>query len=298
MGKVFFNIGKATPDVVVSSDGLRDPLRVRTTQALGGFGALPPYFLLRDTDGVRTADADEIRAEMASVGTVSSVMPLRLKRPTDGVTEWFTFPLEPLVSVSGRNEIVRRYFKALCDLKNGAQIQSEVYKLELLMNQAGLTMGAREVEKQAHARSEATGGAPAAAIELSDGTVITGKTGPLLGATASALINALKYLAGIPQETDLVSAAAIEPIQTLKTNYLGGKNPRLHTDEILIALSSSAASSELAAAAMHQLPNLKGCDVHSTVLLSSVDSSTLNRLGMYLTCDPVYEEEDRKYHKL
>ena len=172
------------------------------------------------------------------------------------------------------------------------------YKLELLMNQAGLTMGAREVEKQAHARSEATGGAPAAAIELSDGTVITGKTGPLLGATASALINALKYLAGIPQETDLVSATAIEPIQTLKTNYLGGKNPRLHTDEILIALSSSAASSELAAAAMHQLPNLKGCDVHSTVLLSSVDSSTLNRLGMYLTCDPVYEEEDRKYHKL
>ena len=126
---------------------------------------------------------------------------------------------------------------------------------------------------------------------------ITGKTGPLLGATASALINALKYLAGIPQETDLVSATAIEPIQTLKTNYLGGKNPRLHTDEILIALSSSAASSELAAAAMHQLPNLKGCDVHSTVLLSSVDSSTLNRLGMYLTCDPVYEEEDRKYHK-
>ena len=95
-----------------------------------------------------------------------------------------------------------------------------------------------------------------------------------------------------------VSAAAIAPIQPLKTNYLGGKNPRLHTDEILIALSSSAASSELAAAAMHQLPNLKGCDVHSTVLLSSVDSSTLNRLGMYLTCDPVYEEEDRKYHKL
>ena len=196
------------------------------------------------------------------------------------------------------NEIVRRYFKSLCALKNGAQIQSEVYKLELLMNQAGLTLGSRPVEQAAHAVSEKTGGAPAAAIELSDGTVITGKTGPLLGATASALINALKYLAGIPQETDLVSAAAIEPIQTLKTNYLGGKNPRLHTDEILIALSSSAASSELAAAAMHQLPNLKGCDVHSTVLLSSVDSSTLNRLGMYLTCDPVYEEEDRKYHKL
>ena len=199
---------------------------------------------------------------------------------------------------ASRKEIVRRYYKCLCEQKiTGTAKESERYKLELLMNQAGLTMGAREVEKQAHARSEATGGAPAAAIELSDGTVITGKTGPLLGATASALINALKYLAGIPQETDLVSAAAIEPIQTLKTNYLGGKNPRLHTDEILIALSSSAASSELAAAAMHQLPNLKGCDVHSTVLLSGVDTGTLNRLGMYLTCDPVYEEEDRKYHK-
>ena len=198
---------------------------------------------------------------------------------------------------ASRNEIVRRYFKALCDLKNGAQIQSEVYKLELLMNQAGLTLGSRPVEQAAHAVSEKTGGAPAAAIELPDGTVVTGKTGPLLGAASSALLNALKKLAGIDQELDLVSAAAIEPIQTLKTNYLGGKNPRLHTDEILIALSSSAAGNELAAAALHQLPNLKGCDVHSTVLLSSVDTGTLNRLGMYLTCDPVYEEEDRKYHK-
>ena len=195
------------------------------------------------------------------------------------------------------NEIVRRYFKCLCDQKTGGIVKDDRYKLELLMNQADLTVGQREVEKQAHARSESTGGAPAAAIELPDGTVVTGKTGPLLGAAASALMNALKVLAGIPQETDLVSAASIEPIQTLKTNYLGGKNPRLHTDEILIALSSSAASNEQAAAAMHQLPNLKGCDVHSTVLLSGVDTSTLNRLGMYLTCDPVYEEEDRKYHK-
>ena len=108
MGKVFFNIGKATPDVIVSSDGLRDPLRIRTTQALGGFGALPPYFLLRDTDGVRTADADEIRSEMTTVGTIKSVMPLRLKRSTDGILNWFTFPLEPLVSISGKNEIIRR----------------------------------------------------------------------------------------------------------------------------------------------------------------------------------------------
>ena len=195
------------------------------------------------------------------------------------------------------NEIVRRYFKSLCALKNGAQVQSEVYKLELLMNQAGLTLGSRPVEQAAHAVSEKTGGAPAAAIELSDGTVITGKTGPLLGAAASALLNALKKLAGIDQEMDLVSAAAIEPIQTLKTNYLGSKNPRLHTDEILIALSSSAATNPTAAMALHQLSKLKGCDMHSTVILSSVDTDTIKRLGMYLTCEPAYEQEDRKYHK-
>jgi len=198
---------------------------------------------------------------------------------------------------ASRNEIVRRYFKALCDLKNGAQIQSEVYKLELLMNQAGLTLGSRPVEQAAHAVSEKTGGAPAAAIELPDGTVVTGKTGPLLGAASSALLNALKKLAGIDQELDLVSAAAIEPIQTLKTNYLGSKNPRLHTDEILIALSSSAAQNPTAAAALKQLSHLKGCDMHSTVILSSVDMDTVKKLGMYLTCEPAYEEADRMYHK-
>ena len=195
------------------------------------------------------------------------------------------------------NEIIRRYFKSLCELKNGAQVQSEVYKLELLMNQAGLVLGNRPVEQAAHAVSEKTGGAPAAAIELPDGTVVTGKTGPLLGAASSALLNALKKLAGIDQEVDLVSAAAIEPIQTLKTNYLGSKNPRLHTDEILIALSSSAAANPTAALALRQLSALKGCDMHSTVILSSVDTDTVKKLGMYLTCEPAYEEEDRKYHK-
>ena len=199
---------------------------------------------------------------------------------------------------ASRNEIVRRYFKALCDQKmSGNDHQSELFKLELLMNQASLAPGSRPVEQVAHTVSEKTGGAPAAAIELPDGTVVTGKTGPLLGAASSALLNALKKLAGIDQEEDLVSARAIEPIQTLKTNYLGSRNPRLHTDEILIALSSSAAENETAALALHQLSKLKGCDIHSTVILSSVDMDTLNRLGMYLTCEPAYEEEDRKYHK-
>ena len=198
---------------------------------------------------------------------------------------------------ASRNEIIRRYFKALCDLKTGKNVDSEIFKLELLLNQAGLAVGDRAVEKQAHAVSERTGGAPAAAIELPDGTVVTGKNGPLLGAASSALLNALKKLAGTDHEIDLVSARAIEPIQTLKTTYLGSRNPRLHTDEILIALSSSAAENETAAVALQQLSKLKGCDMHSTVILSSVDTDTIKRLGMYLTCEPAYEQEDRKYHK-
>ena len=195
------------------------------------------------------------------------------------------------------NEIVRRYFKCLCDQKASGVVKQERFKLELLMNQAGVALGERAVEKRAHACSDATGGQPAAAIELADGTIVVGKNGPLLGAASSALLNALKKLAGIDQEIDLVSAHAIEPIQTLKTTYLGSKNPRLHTDEILIALSSSVSENEYAAKAMEQIPNLKGCDIHSTVILSSVDADTLKKLGMYLTCEPTYEEDDRMYHK-
>ena len=195
------------------------------------------------------------------------------------------------------NEIVRRYFKCLCDQKASGVVKQERFKLELLMNQAGIALGERAVEKRAHACSDATGGQPAAAIELADGTIVVGKNGPLLGAASSALLNALKKLAGIDQEIDLVSAHAIEPIQTLKTTYLGSKNPRLHTDEILIALSSSVSENEYAAKAMEQIPNLKGCDIHSTVILSSVDADTLKKLGMYLTCEPTYEEDDRMYHK-
>ena len=194
------------------------------------------------------------------------------------------------------NEIVRRYFKCLCDQKASGVVKPERFKLELLMNQAGIALGEREVEKRAHAMSEATDGQPAAAIELADGTIVTGKTGPLLGAASSALLNALKKLAGIDQETDLVSARAIEPIQTLKTNYLGSKNPRLHTDEMLVALAISAASDPNALKAMQALDKLKCCEVHSTVILSSVDDGVFKRLGMRLTCEPVYEKNSL-YHK-
>ena len=189
------------------------------------------------------------------------------------------------------NEIVRRYFKCLCDQKASGVVKPERFKLELLMNQAGIALGEREVEKRAHAMSEATDGQPAAAIELADGTIVTGKTGPLLGAASSALLNALKKLAGIDQEMDLVSARAIEPIQTLKTNYLGSRNPRLHTDEVLIARSVSATHDENARRALAELQHLRGCDVHTTVILGSVDEGIFRNLGVQVTSEPVYQSK-------
>ncbi len=194
-------------------------------------------------------------------------------------------------------EIVRRYYKCLCEQRISGVAKDDLYKLELLMNQAGISTSYRQVVTAAAQRSEQTGGHPAVAIELPDGKVVTGKTGDLLGASASALLNALKELAGIDHEVDLVSATSIAPIQKLKTDYLGSRNPRLHTDEILIALSTSAADNALAAKALEQLPKLNGCDAHSTVILSSVDDKMFKRLGIQLTCEPRYEEEERLYHK-
>lgn len=198
---------------------------------------------------------------------------------------------------ASRAEIIRRYYKCLCDQKITGIVKEDRYKLELLMNQAGISPEYRKVVVASLEKEKSTGGHPAFAIELPDGHVITGKTGELLGAAASAMLNALKALAGIDQEIDLVSAASIAPIQTLKTRYMGSRNPRLHTDEILIALSTSAADNELAAEALEQLAKLKGCDAHSTVILSSVDEAAFNKLGISLTCEPKYEEEDRAYHK-
>lgn len=194
-------------------------------------------------------------------------------------------------------EIIRRYYKCLCEQRINGFAKDDLYKLELLMNQAGISTSYRQVVTKASERSARTYGHPAVAIELPDGTVVTGKTGDLLGASASALLNALKELAGIDHELDLVSATSIAPIQKLKTDYLGSRNPRLHTDEILIALSTSAADNELAARALEQLPKLNGCDAHSTVILSSVDDKMFKRLGIQLTCEPKYEEEERLYHK-
>lgn len=198
---------------------------------------------------------------------------------------------------ASRQEIVRRYYKCLKDHKVTGVAKDDKYKLELLMNQAGITTAARKCVTAAIEKSEATGGQPAASMELPDGQIVTGKTGDLLGATSSLILNALKTLAGINHEKDLVSAKSIAPIQKLKTAYLGSKNPRLHTDEILIALSTSAAESEDAAKALEMLPQLKNCDAHSTVILSSVDDNMFRKLGIQLTCEPCYEEEEQFYHK-
>ena len=197
---------------------------------------------------------------------------------------------------ASRNEIIRRYYKALCEKRISGSSKDDIYKLELLMNQAGITTQYRRVVQEALTKEEETGH-PAVALELPDGRIVTGKTGDLLGASAALLLNSLKVLAGIDHEIDLVSASAITPIQTLKTKYLGSVNPRLHTDEILIALSTSAAENELAQKALKMLPQLKDCDAHSTVILSSVDSNMFRRLGIQLTSEPKYEEEERLYHK-
>lgn len=185
---------------------------------------------------------------------------------------------------ASRQEIIRRYYNALTGVAEGKCSQEEVSKIRLLMSRENISTTDRSTVTPALERAEQTS-APAAAIELNDGTIITGKTGDLLGATSAALLNALKKLADIPHDCMILSPDAIAPIQTLKTKYLGSKNPRLHTDEVLIALSATAADNEYAALALQQLPKLKGCQVHSTVILSQVDVKTLKRLE----CDVTYE---------
>jgi uncharacterized protein (UPF0371 family) len=197
---------------------------------------------------------------------------------------------------ASEQEIIRRYYKCLCEKKRKGETKDDQFKLESLMRQAKITVKDRGIVEAALKVEEVTGN-PATAIELPDGTVVTGKTSDLLGASAAALLNALKSLAGIDHDIKLVSPTAIEPIQLLKTEYLGSQNPRLHTDEILIALSASASENPMAKKAMEQIPHLKGCEAHTTVLISSVDEKTLKKLGIQLTSEPKYEESERKYHK-
>ena len=199
------------------------------------------------------------------------------------------------VRAASKQEIIRRYYDALCRRRQGNTHDEEVMKLELLMNQAGVSTEDRPVVGAALLKAEMTG-APAAAMELPDGQIVTGRTTDLLGASAALLLNALKVLAGIPDEVKLISPEVIDPIQNLKVGSLGSHNPRLHTDEVLIALSVCAASDEKAAKAMEQLPKLKGLEVHTSVILSRVDTSTFRKLGVNLTSEPNYQTK-KLYHR-
>ncbi len=192
------------------------------------------------------------------------------------------------VRQASAQEIIRRYYTALCDLKRGKGTEATVRKLELLMRKLGVTEHDRAVVEPALALADKTG-LPAAAMELPDGRIVTGKTSDLLGASCALLLNALKALADLPDEIHLISPEAIGPIQHLKVDHLGNRNPRLHTDEVLIALSISAVSDPNAELAMEQISNLRGCEVHSSVILSAVDETTFKRLGVNLTCQPRYK---------
>ena len=199
------------------------------------------------------------------------------------------------VSAAANNEIIRRYYTALCNRRRGEGSDEEVYKLQLLMQQSGLSEGDRPVVGAAVKRAEETN-APASAIELPDGEIVTGKTSNLLGCCAALLLNAVKKLAGIDDDTYLIMPEVIEPVQELKVKFLGNHNPRLHTDEVLVALSVSAATNPTARLALNQLPKLKDCEMHSSVILSQVDNSTLKKLGINVTCEPKYQTK-KLYHK-
>jgi len=198
---------------------------------------------------------------------------------------------DEVVCKAAKDEIIRRYYVGLCDRRKGLISDEEVYKLELLLKQAGVTPDDRKVVAAALEKEEATG-APAAAMELPDGTILTGRTSALLGAVSALLLNALKYFAELDDSTLLMSPHVIEPIQNLKVEHLGNNNPRLHTDETLLALSICANTDDNAKKAMEQISNLRGCEVHSTVILSPVDERIFKRLGINLTCEPKYSNRD------
>ena len=196
---------------------------------------------------------------------------------------------------AAKQEIIRRFFNVRCAQRQGMNTANEVYKLELLMKRCGITVADRPVAAAAVARAEETGN-PAVAIELPDGRIVTGKTSKLLGASSAGLLNALKAIAGIGDEVKLIGPEVIEPIQHLKLDHMGNHNPRLHTDETLIALTICAVNDEKAALAMEQLDKLAGCEAHSSVILSRVDENVFQHLGVNITYEPVYQTK-KLYHR-
>ena len=184
---------------------------------------------------------------------------------------------------ASKQEVIRRYYAALDDFRMGRLGKEVITKIELLMSKSDISLDDRKVVRYAEEKAEETGN-PACAIELEGGQIVTGKTGDLVGAAAACLLNALKILAGIDERIELLTAAVIEPVQRLKVNHMGSINPRLHTDEVLMALAICAVTNSTAKLAMDQLPKLKGCQVHSTVVLSVADKKTFQALGINVTC--------------
>lgn len=197
---------------------------------------------------------------------------------------------DEVTKAASRQEIVRRYYTALCDQRKGTISDDVVMKLELLMNKAGVTQDERPVIQYAIEKSIETNG-PASAMRLCDGRYVTGKTSDLLGSSSALLFNALKTLAGIDDSVHLISPDTFGPIQRLKTEHFGNRNPRLHSDEALIALSICALTDEKARLAMSKLSELRGCEAHSSVILSPVDEKVFKRLGINLTCEPIYQKK-------
>jgi uncharacterized protein (UPF0371 family) len=213
------------------------------------------------------------------------------KSPTDmGVNMiGFCFDDEEVCCQAAKDEVIRRYYYALCNLAQKGDNENEVNKLSLILKQAKLSTADRKTTVAANERKEQEG-VPCSAIELQDGTIITARTSPLLGPSAALLLNAAKHLAGIPHDVKLIPETMIAPIQKTKVGLLHGNNPRLHTDEVLVALSMLSITDENCRKALEQLPKLDGCQVHCTVMLSEVDHKIFKKLGIGLTCDPVAKE--------
>lgn len=219
------------------------------------------------------------------------------KSPTDMGVNMAGFAIvdDEVCREASRQEIIRRYFATASAVKKGLAAPTQLHKMEVLMQSLGLEPEMRPAVPAARAVAQRTS-EPATAIELSDGTVITGKTSALMGASCAAMLNALKHLAGIADQVDLISPTVLAPIQHLKVEHLGNRNPRLHTDEMLIALSMCAVTNPTAELAMEALSRLQDAQVHSTVILSSVDENVFKKLGAQVTYEPVYESQ-KLYHK-
>ncbi len=219
------------------------------------------------------------------------------KSPTDmGVNmAGFAITDDEACCEASKMEIIRRYYEARAAVRMGLSEGDDVTKIEFLMKKSGIDTSDRRIIGAALVRAESTGG-PAVALELPDGQIVTGKTTDLLGPASAALLNALKTLAGISHSIPLISPNVIEPISDLKVNHMGNHNPRLHTDEVLIALAISATTNPVAELAMQQISKLKHSDLHSTTMLSSVDLNMLKKLGIEVTCEPVYQTK-KLYHK-